>query len=439
MIQVTRKIYNTARGGFESSIGKNVLSLYSLQFANYILPFVTVPYLLRVLGPEKFGAVSFVQGLMGYFTIIVNYGFDFSATRKIAIERSDTEAVSRTTVSVWAAKALLGATSLLLLVALIQFVPRLTEVSSLSLILYGIVIGNMFFPTWLFQGMERMIPISAINLGVRILTTVCIFGFVHEPSDFMIYAELLSLQWLLAGLIGIWLAFTMLRIRLLLPSWQEVLSALVDGWTLFLSTGAISLYTVGNAFVLGMLTNNTIVGYYSAGEKLVRVVVGFIYPISQAVYPRISKLASNSRAQAIRWARRMVLLLGGIGLAMSTTLFLGASVITQVILGSDYVPTIAVIRILALLPLVIALSTVFGIQIMLPFGKDRAFTSILLFAGFLNLMLAIVFSLVWEASGMALAVLLSEVSVTVSMYVYLRHCHLEPFRQFTVDVGIAAP
>ena len=414
------------RLGLNSSIGQNVLSLYGLQFANYILPLVTVPYLVRVLGPEKFGAVAFGQSLIAYFVLVVNYGFDWSATRKISVQRDDLNAVSRTATSVWAAKALLCGAGFLVLVGLMWVAPKFSEISILLLVLYGIVVGNVLFPTWLFQGLERMVAISAINFVARLLVTVGVFALIHRPADFIIYAGLLSFKWVGAGVIGVWLAYRTLKISFVPPSWTEVRQALIEGWTIFLSKGAVGLYTAGNAFILGLLTNNTVVGYYSAAEKLVKAIQLLLNPISQAVYPRFSKMATDSSANALKWGRRMLLLMSGFGLVLSIGLFVGASTIVQVMLGPDYGPSVSVVRILAFLPLIIGASNVLGVQIMLPFGRDRAFTSILAGAGLINIVLVFLLTPLWQQNGIAAAVLTTEVFVTLTMLVYLMANHLSP-------------
>ncbi|HNS26312.1 MAG TPA: oligosaccharide flippase family protein [Methanobacteriaceae archaeon] len=84
---------------------ENILSLFSLQGLNYILPLVTFPYLTRVLGPEKYGLVAFALAFIGYFQILTDYGFNMSATREISIHREDEERVSRIYSSVLATKA----------------------------------------------------------------------------------------------------------------------------------------------------------------------------------------------------------------------------------------------------------------------------------------------------------------------------------------------
>lgn len=410
----------------KSSIGKNVFSLYVLQLANYVLPLITVPHLVRVLGPEKFGTVAFGQGLMAYFVVLVNYGFDWSATRTISIQRGSIHTVERVSSSVWIAKALLCGLGFLVLLGLIPIVPQFEESRFLLLILYGTVVGHVLFPTWLFQGMEQMIAISVIHLLSRVLVTVGIFFLINQPSDFVAYAILLSFSQIVIGVVGVVSGCRLFGISLIWPGWTEIRQAFVRGWPLFLSKGFVNLYTSGNSMILGLITNNAVVGYYSGGEKLVKAAQGLLNPISQAAYPRFSKMAEDSKEHALKWSRRMLFILGGVGLSLSLILFIGAPVIVRILLGEGYEPSVGVVRILSFIPFLVGCSNVFGVQIMLPFGHDRAFTRVLVLAGIISVTLAILLTPLWQQYGMAASMSLTELFVTVTMLIYLTQKGLNP-------------
>jgi PST family polysaccharide transporter len=402
-----------------SSVAKNAASLYAIQFANYILPLITVPYLVRVLGPAGYGAVAFGQGLINYFMVFVEYGFNWSATRKISVQRNDPQSMNATALCVWASKGLLALIGFGVLLALAGTVPRLSEEFVLLLILYGLVWGNVLFPTWLFQGMERMVAISLINLGMKLGVLIGVFTLIRKPEHYLLYAGLMSFGAVLSGMTGMIVAFLMFRLRFDRITWSGVWETLKEGWVLFLSRASVSLYTAGNAFILGMLTDNTVVGYYSAAEKIVKSILGLLDPIAQAVYPRFSKMAAESRDLTLAWGRRMLAAMGGIGFLLMVGVLWGAPFISALLLGSGFAPSIAVMRMLAPIIFLIALSNVLGIQLMLPLGRDKAFALTLFSAGLLNVVLAVALAPPWKALGMAVAVLISESFVTVTMFAYL--------------------
>jgi PST family polysaccharide transporter len=412
--------------GLRSGVARNAASLYLLHLANYVLPLITVPYLVRVLGPAGYGAVTFSQSLIAYLMLFVEYGFDWSATRIISVHRENTKVVSYTALHVWAAKGLLCVVSLGMLALLVALVPKLWEVRWLLLALYGLVLGNALLPTWLFQGMERMAATALINVAMRLVVLVGVFGLVRRPEDAVVYAGLMGGGSLAAGLAGIALAIRMFNLKRTRASWADILQTLREGWVLFLSRASVSLYTSGNAFILGMLTNHIAVGYYSAAEKIVKSVLGLLGPVAQAAYPRFSKLAAESRERTVQWSRRMLIGMGGLGFLLMVCVIWGAPLISVLLLGPGFAPSIAVMRVLAPVIFLVALSNILGVQLMLPLGEDRAFTLILFGAGLLNVMFAMLLAPAWGALGMAIAVSTSELLVTAAMVVYLHVRNVSP-------------
>jgi PST family polysaccharide transporter len=409
-----------------STVTKNATSLYSIQFASYVLPLITVPYLVRVLKPERFGTVAFGQGLIAYFMALVEYGFGLSATRRISAARENHELVSRVASNIVAARVLLCAGSFSLLICLIYFVPRLHEASTLLLVLYGSVIGMAIFPSYLFQGLERMSPIAVINLSVRIVAILAMFVVVRREEDYLAYAALISAQSIVAAVVGVWAAFRMFQLHAVWPTWSGIGNSLKEGWITFLSISAITLYTSGNAFILGMLTNDVVVGYYSAAEKIVRAAVAVLGPISQAAYPRFAKMAVESKEMALRWARRMLLLMGGVGFLITAAIFACSGLIVHLVLGARFQASGPVMRILALLPLLVAISNVLGIQILFPFRQDRVVLVSVTTGGLVNVALAFLLAPVFQARGMAVSAVVAEFLVTATQIYYIVKMGLNP-------------
>jgi len=195
---------------------------------------------------------------------------------------------------------------------------------------------------------------------------------------------------------------------------------LQDGWHIFVSNIAISLYTMSTTFILGLFTNNTIVGYYSAADKLIQAVKGLMGPVSQTLYPFINKKVVESKENALKLIRKMTKLVAVITFIISLTVFLFAKEIIMIVLGQNYNESILLLKILSCHPLLIGLSNIFGIQTMLSFNKKVAFQNILIFASILNLVLACILVPMFRHIGSAISVTVVEFFVTVSMFIYLQ-------------------
>ena len=427
-LAIGNKFSKAARAGLKSTVARNAASLYLIQFANYLLPLIIVPYLVRVLGPTNYGRVAFGRSLIMYFILIVEYGFNLSATRSISVSRHDREKVNQIVFSVWGAKFFLILVSSLILFALTRTVPRIQEEETLLFILFGMVVGNALFPTWLFQGMEKMVSIALINLVFRILIMAGIFLYVRSTDDFLIYGLLLTIQSFGAGAIGFITAVRMFSLKPFVPSFDQIKSALGEGWTLFLSKGFASLFSSGNAFLLGLVTNSTIVGYYSASEQIVKAMVGLRGPIIQAIYPRMAMISQRSKTSALILARKLLYLFLAIGIFLFVTLFLSAPMIVKIYLGHNFGPSKTILRILAALPLVVSISHVFGVQLLIAFGFDRDFTIVVLVAGIFHLAFGILSSILFQGNGMAMAVISTELLVAVLMYIQIIKRKINPIK-----------
>lgn len=73
----------------------NFASLIVLRGFQFLIPLITLPYLVRTIGLEKFGLINFALALGLYFGAVVQYGFGVTATREIARNRDDPEKLSQ--------------------------------------------------------------------------------------------------------------------------------------------------------------------------------------------------------------------------------------------------------------------------------------------------------------------------------------------------------
>ena len=398
-----------------------MISLTGLQFASYILPLITLPYLTLVLGPEKFGLTQYAISLITYFQFFTDYGFNLSATRDLAICRDDNQKISQIFSSVMFIKLCLCILSFIILLLIVMFIPKFNEDSYVYILTFGMVIGYMLFSTWLFQGLEYMRYTSILNIIGKIVFTVLIFIFIHDTTDYMLVPLINSLGYILVGILGIYIALTKFNIKITIPSIRDIKYHLREGWYVFISTIAINMYTTTNTFLLGLLTNNTLVGYYSIAEKIILAVNGLLNPISQALYPFISRtVKTDDKTRSIEFIRKITKIMTLVGIVLSAGLFIFAKPIILLLFGQSYVNSVIILQIISIVPLAVSLSTVFGVETMLTFNYKKAFTSIVMIGGIIDIVLGIILITLMKEIGIAISFATTEIFITIAMFIFLQ-------------------
>lgn len=395
---------------------ENVFSMLTLRGMEYILAFLLVPYLLSVLGPTNYGAIAFMQGVMAYYNLFIDFGFNLTAPR--AVVRAKRDQLS-TVFSTY-----LWAKTFLWIVVSVTFTAILVVVTkafsyAFDYVLFGViylsVLGNILFPVWFFQGIQQMRYITIINLLGRFVTIGCIFLVVKSEGDYIWAAFFQSCTPLIAGALSVYFIHREYPGILQKPDRKRMMAAIRESKQIFLSNLSVNLYTTSDIILLGLLTNNTIVGYYSGADKLIGCVKRGIGAINDAVYPYISQRFMESREGALHFLKKQfyVYIVGGIFIGFFI-LILSPYVIPW-LLGERYVSSIMPLQILSFVPLIVAMSNIFGYETMLPLGMEKDYSRTLLWASILNLIMICPLILLFQENGPAIATVVTETFVTAVM------------------------
>lgn len=286
MFNIIKRISNTED---KKRLLGNFFSLSVLQIFSYVLPLLTLPYLVRVLGVETFGLISFATAFIIFFNILVDYGFNLSATREVSIHREDKEKITQIYSSVLTIKFILTILSFIILSFIVFIFDKFNSHIELYLITFLSVVGQAFFPIWYFQGMEKMRYITIINISSKVIFTIAIFIFVHKESDYLLVPLFNGLGVLFGSLYAIYIIKKDFKQDFILQGLVNIRKYFVDSTIYFLSSFSAMTYTSFNVVILGFFTNNTMVGYFSIAEKLYMALKSLYLPIIQVLYPYISK------------------------------------------------------------------------------------------------------------------------------------------------------
>jgi polysaccharide transporter, PST family len=394
---------------------ENIVALSVLQALNYVVPLVTVPYLVRVLGPAHFGLIAFAQALIIYFDLLTNYGFSFSATRTVACCRENPGAVAKIFWRTTYAKTAMMLLSAAILGMLVVAVPRFRATPWLYCAAFLTVVGTVTFPVWFFQGIEQMRFITLAQASARLLSIPALLMVVRSPADYVYAAAIQGGVPLLASII---LAPALLR-RVPTgpprPSASDTWAALREGWHPFVAQTGLVINSSTTTVVLGLVAGNNEVGYYGAADKVIKAVTSLLAPVAQALYPHLNALKVRSRSLTFGLMRTAFAWVGVLALAASlATLFL-ARPAGLLLWGSGFYPSIVVLRCLAPLPVLFALINIMGVQTMLVLEMDSVLSRILFAGVVLNAGLAAVLSAMFGAVGAAAATVAAALAVAASL------------------------
>lgn len=394
-----------------AAFGKNVTAMYALQIANYILPIITLPYLIRTLGSDGYGQLAFAYSLVLLMVLFVDAGFNTRAAHALSkpdINMKDASRIYATTI--WF-KALQTIIVFTLLMVLINTVPALKASPALYLVSFMTVIGSLIFPVWLYQGLEIMHYTTICSVGGRLIATVLIFVLVKEPSDVVLAAFLQASGTALSGLLSLPIIFKKLKITIFY-SYRSLKPDLIQAWneskTLGLSEYVTNALENSGVFILGIFTTDAITGIYAAIEKIARAMLSVFQPLLKALFPRLSGKWSKdtilAMIEAKTWCTR--LLLSVILVSIITALLSEFGL--QILFGQEWGQHQSVLQLFCIWLVFAVLSASLGQLWLLAAGENILYSKVLLFSGVVQLFLAIWFTTKYSLYGMTIALMITE-------------------------------
>ena len=408
----------------QSTVARNALALYGIQAAQYILPWFTYPYLTRVLHPANWGRILIAQAFVQFFVVITEYGFNFTATREVAIHRDDLGRLSKILTSVTVAKILLMSASLVMMVAIAMAVPSLRPELPLYAITFLTVIGNVLFPVWLFQGLEQMQFITFREIAARLIGLLPTFLLVRNESDILWAAGVQSGSVAFAGLIGLFSLPRITKARFVPVTTREVFDTFREGWHVFLSTAAITIYTRSNTFILGLIAAPEAAGYYGTALRLVDTAKTLVSPLSTAIFPHVSRLSHENPEGAVAFLRRHTGRLMLPFLAISLALLAGAPLVIRILNGKQYAPAVPLLMIMAPIPAIVAAGTVYATYYMLGLGYKKEWSRLIIGAGLVNFAVLLPLLLILRPEyAMSITATATEAYVLIGSYLFYRKRH----------------
>lgn len=383
---------------------KNFSALSLAQLAIMALPFLTLPYLVRVLGVERFGLVAYAQATMMMFYVLADFGVSLYAPAEIAAKRLNPEKLRAYFWDVSFLRLAILLVFVAIAAVLVVVVPRFRQESMLFY-------GSMFYfislilpPVWFLQGMEDMGLLAAFNLVSRSLGVGAVFLLVRTTADYwMVPFALAGLPAFLSiPFIGYVIRKHSLNQFVLEPS--RILRQMRVFVGAFFSNLGLNLFATVNPVIIGSVAGDAAVGYYVGAQKIAQAAMLVLHAqINQAFYPFVCRKVQEGRENAARalGASFTVMVVAGLGVGLLLLLFAGP--VVRLVLGAEMSMSVLPLQVLAMVVVVDALNNVFGVQGLLGYGRKREFTTIVTVACIVNVATCLVLAPVVGAVAGAVA------------------------------------
>lgn len=410
---MTGRLISALKGRYRQVAG-NFLYLSILNGLNILLPLITLPYILHMVGKANYGIYSYVYMVVQYVIIFSTYGFNFSATKQISQCRQDRDRVNVIYNSVIIAKLMIAFVLSALLLAFSWIVFRDEHATYMFVLGLGMVLGDIFTPVWLFQGMEKMKYMTIVNASSKILFTLLVFLVIRNSDDYILLIALNSAGYLLSGLISLWLAGRQFGMKLGLAGVSSIIYQIKEGSAVFGSTFGMYLYRNANVIILKQLAPNDVVGLYSAAEKVIKGFQSLISPLAQALFPHLSlRFKASTDTENIALLKRLSIPFTCVVLVVSALVYVFAPWISNVLCGADMRDCIPLIRIMTLVILFGEINYLIGIVGLVNLDLQKQFFVSVLITGVFSVVFILIFAGRYGAYAASASMSLSELLLTV--------------------------
>lgn len=387
---------------------KNLTALGLVQITNYVLPLLTLPYLTRVLGIEKFGLFNFGFAILLYLVIIPDFGFNITSSRKITTVKANQNLLNVSVTNTLLAKTILLLIAFGILLILWVLFPIFKQEQKLFFFGFSIVIAQTYFPMWFFQGIEQLKFIALLNLISRITLTALIFIIIQKPEDYVYVIPIYAIGMLVSAAAGLWLMFFNFNVRLTFKQWKNIFTEIKDGLPIFISSLATTTYSNVGILLMGTFGTQLQSGYYAVADKVLLVFRQLMVVVAQALYPTFYRMREQGKEKLRSILKDVSIPLFAITTVGCLIMFLFPSFIVIVLTGDAIEEITSLIQFASVIPLIMLTNTLAN-QLLLANNKTKISMMIILVFAFICAALGLINVYFFGSKGMILAFLLTEI------------------------------
>ena len=410
-----------------SSIKTNIILNGLNTITGIVFPVVTFPYAARVLLPEGIGTINFLNSIILYIISLSTLGIPMYAVKEVAKFRDNKVARDRFTIEILLLSISLCLCAYVAVFLLAAFIPQIHQDQLLFYILSLSILFTSIGAEWFYQGIEDFKFITVRALIIRTLAAASLFTFVKTPDDLIAYGIITVGSTVGNQIVNFVHLRKHISVRTIKLKEIRILHHLVPAFTLFVLLLIISLYTHLNSIMLGFISGEESVGFFTAGNKISHTALTVITSIGTVLLPRCSHMIKTGDTEGFsNVINKSLNLINALAFPIATGLMVLATPVTMIFCGPEFSDSIPVLYITAPVILFISLTNLTSIQILYPMDKVKIVMISVSASAVINLIINILLIPSYGAIGAAVATFFAELVVLLIQIVLGRHYY--PFK-----------
>lgn len=361
----------------------NFTYLSILEIIGLLLPLISYPYVIRTVGADNYGVVVFCQAIITYVVIIINFGYNVSATRKISENRTNVFKIREIYSSIVYQKLLIFAICLVSGLFVLIFLKYDYSVILLGFI--GLCIQEVFFPTWLFQGLERMKFITIITFVAKCSCLILIFLFVHDKKDYACIPVLYSIGGFFTSVLSVIILKKKFDIYFVKVSKYRMKEDFLESLPFFTSRLSAIVMERGNVLVIGTFFSYDMVAIYDLCAKIVSILKTPFSLVAQVIYPNVAK---SKNMLLVKKSIKIVLLFGAF---VCLFVYLFAPNIILLLSDTSMLGAVSILKIMVLYVPIVGISYLFGASVLVVKGYSREYNLSVVYSVLLYILMLLSF------------------------------------------------
>lgn len=401
-----------------SKIKQNFIYDAAYQIFILIIPFITTPYIARVLGATGVGIYSYTYSIVNYFMMFAILGINTYGNREVSKIKDNKEKLNYTFSSIYYLQII--CTVIIFSIYLIYCLNFNREYFFYNLIQTIYILSVAFDINWLFCGLQKFKVTVTRSFFIKISSFIAILLFVKNENDLWKYIIILAMSTLINQIV-LW-PFLKKECKFVRVKPKDILKHLKPNLLLFIPTIALSVYRIFDKIMIGQIISVTEVGYYENAEKMLNIVLAIVSALVTVTLPEMTYLYNNKRFDEFyKILKKSVLFIYFMAIPVIFGFLATSKNLVSIYLGNNFSKSALILNVLCISLIFSPISSIIRMQILIPQNRDKEYIISIICGAILNVILNLLLIKKLEAIGAAISTVIAELIVFLLQYYYVKN------------------